>query len=262
MQKQSSAESTPTIPLVESTQSRTSREAVGRTQTSRRAILPALALLCLATLAQAARIPAQELRRRQLAQEPLTLIDVREPAQYHAAHIQGARSIPESQLATADLDQAKPIVVYCSELPCIPSERAAKLLNDRGYAQVSVLDGGFSAWTAAGYPVERGNTPAPRLTHMSAAQAAKTQALSILDVRPPLEFLAGRVPSASNIPLEDLASKVSTLDKNGRYLVYDRDPARSSKAARLLFDSGLDVSELAGGLAAWARKGRVLEVAP
>lgn len=70
-----------------------------------------------------------------------TLIDARTPAEYSAAHIDGAVNIPHDALAGHEkllpADRAAPIVVYCRT-----GRRAGKLqaqLLDLGYTDVRVL---------------------------------------------------------------------------------------------------------------------------
>jgi rhodanese-related sulfurtransferase len=92
------------------------------------------------------------------------IIDVRPAADYAKGHIAGAISIPadtlDAQVKTVARD--KRVVLYCQ----CPDEGesigvAEKLYSDYGYsyANLKVLQGGWSAWTAAGYPVTKGDAP-------------------------------------------------------------------------------------------------------
>ncbi|QVY60313.1 rhodanese-like domain-containing protein [Cytobacillus gottheilii] len=75
------------------------------------------------------------------------LIDVREPNEYEAGHILGARNIPLSQLKTRlqELRPDKPVYLYCQS--GMRSGRAAQLLNRKGYKNLSHLQGGFKKWS-------------------------------------------------------------------------------------------------------------------
>jgi rhodanese-related sulfurtransferase len=74
------------------------------------------------------------------------LLDVREPSEYEAGHIPGARFIPLSNLlnSVGTLDQSGSIITYCKRGP--RSRSAAALLKREGFDSVSYMDGGIDAW--------------------------------------------------------------------------------------------------------------------
>ncbi|WP_238941741.1 rhodanese-like domain-containing protein [Bacillus sp. REN10] len=75
------------------------------------------------------------------------LIDVREPNEFEAGHILGARNIPMSQLKTRmkEIRPDKPVYLYCQS--GMRSGRAAIMLHKKGYNDISHLEGGFKKWT-------------------------------------------------------------------------------------------------------------------
>ena len=86
------------------------------------------------------------------------LLDVRQPKEYEAEHLPGARLIPIKELAQrqAELDPARPVLVYCAVGG--RSRAAAQYLNGQGFKEVYNVAGGIKAWEggkAAG-PVEAG----------------------------------------------------------------------------------------------------------
>lgn len=82
--------------------------------------------------------------------QPVTVLDVREPAEVAAGGIPGALHIPLRQLLTelgrADVPRGGTVVAYCAIGP--RSERAAALLRAEGVEAVS-LEGGYPAWVAS-----------------------------------------------------------------------------------------------------------------
>ncbi|MBU8879357.1 rhodanese-like domain-containing protein [Bacillus sp. FJAT-29790] len=74
------------------------------------------------------------------------LIDVREPNEFDAGHILGARNIPMSQMKMRmkELRPDKPVYLYCQS--AMRSGRAAQLLHRKGYKDLSHLQGGFKKW--------------------------------------------------------------------------------------------------------------------
>jgi rhodanese-related sulfurtransferase len=91
-------------------------------------------------------------------------VDVREPDEYTAGRIPGARNVPRGFLEVrADLDHPKrdawladrqrPLVLYCGGGN--RSALAAQTLQEMGFARVVSMAEGWSGWLRRGYPVER-----------------------------------------------------------------------------------------------------------
>lgn len=86
------------------------------------------------------------------------VIDVRDGHEYGAGHIPGAQHIPLNELdeRSTELSGRRLHVTYCNmrHRSHARSVRAATLLREQGRL-AQALDGGFPAWVAAGYPIER-----------------------------------------------------------------------------------------------------------
>jgi len=98
-------------------------------------------------------IDASELRRRLKAGD-VTVIDVRPAAEFEAAHIAGAISIPVAELARriTSVPKSRLVVAYCRGPYCVLSVEAVEKLRKRGYRAVRLKDG-LPDWKAAGMPV-------------------------------------------------------------------------------------------------------------
>jgi rubrerythrin len=74
------------------------------------------------------------------------LLDVRQPGEYESEHLPGAKLIPLPELnqRLAELDAAKPTIVYCAIGG--RSRVAAQMLASRGFEEVYNLTGGIKAW--------------------------------------------------------------------------------------------------------------------
>jgi rhodanese-related sulfurtransferase/rubrerythrin len=74
------------------------------------------------------------------------LVDVRQPDEYAANHLPGARLMPLGELANrvSEIDPSRPTVVYCRSGN--RSRAAAALLLSGGLQNVFNMDGGMRAW--------------------------------------------------------------------------------------------------------------------
>jgi rhodanese-related sulfurtransferase/DNA-binding transcriptional ArsR family regulator len=100
------------------------------------------------------------------------------------------------------------------------------------------------------------NTP---LAPISLDQLQKlSQPFKLLDVRPPDEFAAGHIPSAINVPIDQLADNLPEVHDDTTIVVYCRGPycLWSQEAVEALQSKGLKATRLAEGYPEWqAQKG-------
>lgn len=91
------------------------------------------------------------------------LLDVRTPAEFEAEHIAGAYNVPLDTLAEHGAEirahVADSVVLVCRSGQ--RARRAEEALAAAGMSNLHVLEGGMTAWTAGGWPVQRG---APRMS--------------------------------------------------------------------------------------------------
>jgi rhodanese-related sulfurtransferase len=92
-------------------------------------------------------LSAQDLKARIERQDPLLLLDVREPHEYQYARIENSVLIPLNQIPQRimELDPAKEIVVICHH--GIRSQMAAQFLVKSGFQNIANLSGGIDAWS-------------------------------------------------------------------------------------------------------------------
>lgn len=76
----------------------------------------------------------------------------------------------------------------------------------------------------------------------------------ILDVRNPQEVEVETVPSAINIPLPQLRSRLNELPKDREICVYCRSAQRSYYGTRILLQNGFKVKNISGGMLARSHK--------
>jgi sulfur-carrier protein adenylyltransferase/sulfurtransferase len=89
------------------------------------------------------------------------VVDVREPEEWGAGHIPGAKHVPksyfESRIEGTVPDRSQHVILYCAS-----GNRSAwaarTLLEDLGYDHVESMTGGFTLWKDRGYEVETPRT--------------------------------------------------------------------------------------------------------
>jgi rhodanese-related sulfurtransferase len=85
----------------------------------------------------------------------LTIIDVRDRAEFNQSHITGAISMPlESLLTMANncFEVNRDLYVYSNSDD--ESTVVAEQLREAGFMRVAIVRGGVAAWKAAGFPIE------------------------------------------------------------------------------------------------------------
>lgn len=98
-----------------------------------------------------------DVKRRLDAGERVTLVDVREESEYAAGRLPGAvhlgKGVIERDIEKTIPDPATPLVLFCGG--GFRSALAADAIQKMGYTNVVSMDGGWSGWTAKGYPTEK-----------------------------------------------------------------------------------------------------------
>ncbi|WCE29619.1 thiosulfate sulfurtransferase GlpE [Vibrio sp. SCSIO 43137] len=82
------------------------------------------------------------------------LVDIRDIGSYTASHAKSALHLTNDNIVQFmnDVDFEQPVLVMCYH--GVSSQGAAQYLVNQGYEEVYSVDGGFTAWHAAGLPTE------------------------------------------------------------------------------------------------------------
>jgi hydroxyacylglutathione hydrolase len=107
-----------------------------------------------------ARLPVltvAQVRERLERGQPLLVLDVRQDAEWAAGHIHGAHHVEAGALAADvhSLPRTVPIAAHCGHEQ--RSATAISVLERQGYTNLHLIEGGWSAWQAAGYTVANGS---------------------------------------------------------------------------------------------------------
>lgn len=119
---------------------------------------------------------------------------------------------------------------------------------------IGYLKGGFEVWRKAGKEIDH-------IQSVSAKQLAteiKKEAVKILDVRNPREFLREHIENALNVPLDKINDHLSSLDRNQTYYVHCAGGYRSMIFNSILKARGFDkLVDIKGGFAAIKNAGTI-----
>lgn len=180
---------------------------------------------------------------------PVTVVDARNPEEYHEVHIRGAINIPEKLFAEqSDMlpeDKTTRVIFYCNGVKCGKSKKAAAKAMDMGYRNVFVYAEGMPVWEEKGMPIYAGPDYEKRI-ETTKISPADLQALiksgantfTIVDVRDPEEFAEGHIPGAINIPVASFAAGSGVLDKKKKIITTCNSGGRSYNAYRKLMKLG------------------------
>ena len=96
-----------------------------------------------------------DLHRRMEENPQLLILDVRQPGEWNAGHIEGALHITGAELPSRieDVPKDRAVATICGS--GFRSSVSASLLMHYGHKQVYNVLGGMTAWKAAGLPVSR-----------------------------------------------------------------------------------------------------------
>lgn len=112
------------------------------------------------------------------------------------------------------------------------------------------------AWESSGRDIES----VPQLDVRAAAELNARGEAQVVDVRSAAEYNSGHIPGAVHIPVGHIAQQVDEIARNGTTIVQCGGGNRSSIAASVLQNLGLDnVVNLRGGIEEWSRRGLPVE---
>lgn len=213
---------------------------------------------------------------------PFALIDVREPGEYNASHIPGSSLIPRRMLEF-DLAAAVPhpgtLIVLCDD-DGRRVARAAETVENMGYSEVALLEGGVNRWMSLDHPTEWGvNVPSkdfgekmevvhkvPEIDAIELhARMERGEKMVILDTRTPEEYRRFCIPGGQSLPGGELALRITDvtadLDPDTTVVVNCAGRTRSIIGTRILQRMGIDreIVGLKNGTSGWVLAGYELE---
>jgi rhodanese-related sulfurtransferase len=221
-----------------------------------------------------------DIRRALLAHEEVALVDVREEAPFAEAHPLFAANIPLSKLELEVLSRIprRDTAVTLYDDGEGLAERAAQRLQDLGYVDVKLLEGGLQGWRDAGGEVfidvnvpskafgelveHHRHTPSLAAEEVKQLLDAKANVV-VLDARRFDEYHTMSIPTGVSVPGAELVLRARELapDPKTRIIVNCAGRTRSIIGTQSLVNAGLPnpIAALRNGTIGWLLAGQTLD---
>ena len=104
-------------------------------------------------------ITRSEAKKLMDQRDDLTVVEVLQKDQFDEFHLPGAKNVPLDEQFAENIqrtapDKRKPVLVYCHDINCNASPKAAQKMEQLGYQDVYDYEAGKLDWKQAGLPVE------------------------------------------------------------------------------------------------------------
>ena len=174
----------------------------------------------------------------------MVIIDSRpKRTKFDKGHMPNALSIPDSRFAkmTGKLpkNKNKQLVFYCGGFHCKLSHKSAAKAIAMGYNNVKVFAAGYPAWKKAvgSTKVQAGGEEGTiQISQFKQIIEKNPNSVMLIDVRDPDEFAAGHLPTAINIPTDQLEAQIPKLQSALPIVFVCASGARSGEAYYMVQD--------------------------
>lgn len=219
-------------------------------------------------LKNAAKISVGDLAKKINSHEALSIIDVREQADYAAEHLFDSTNIPASEIKSSAgiLEKNKSYIVINIDSSPDAMAYVLKSFADMGFKNISYLEGGFSAWKEDFQPTISAGDPKSavdqsKVNYINSDKLKeimeKEKNIFIIDVRKNAQYKDSHLKNAINIFSEDIENRKNEIPAIGKKIILcDDDGLSAFQSAVRLFDMGFfNVYSLSDGLNTWKSKG-------
>jgi rhodanese-related sulfurtransferase len=239
-----------------------------------------LAALTASAANSSTRVSAVALKGLENDGKELAILDPREEGTYGLGHLLHAVNIPLSKLEL-NIDLLVPRLstrIVLADGGEGTAERAAVRLEELGYTNLAVLEGGYPAWKQAGYEIFSGMSvpgkafgewialhyETPEITAEDLhRKIVDGEDVLILDSRPANEYVDMNIPGSINVPGSELVYRFPELGVKPETLIVVNCAGRTRSiiGAQSLINAGVKnkVMALNGGTMAWQTSGFKLE---
>ncbi|MGA2493105.1 MAG: metalloregulator ArsR/SmtB family transcription factor [Roseiarcus sp.] len=143
--------------------------------------------------------------------------------------------------------EGKRVLYRLSDLSALEARAALQRVAERNLAEAREAIAGYFHQRDSLEPVTRNEL----------ARRVKDGAVTVLDVRPADEYVAGHLPRAVNVPLKELARRLREIPKSREIIAYCRGPycVLAFEAVATLRKQGFKARRLEDGYPEWKAAG-------
>jgi rhodanese-related sulfurtransferase len=122
-------------------------------------VLTVLSLSICASAQDIPQVKPEELKKLiESGDQSIVIVDVQPKGAYDMGHVKGAVNFPWAPTlkSNGNLPKNKTLILYCDCAHEEDSTEVATQLKEKyGYTNIKLLEGGWSKWREAGYPMEK-----------------------------------------------------------------------------------------------------------
>jgi len=184
----------------------------------------------------------------------IVLIDTRGPEAAEKGHIQGAVAIRQEDIVREKyqfpVDRKAYIVLYAQDTNMSGLAPIVKEITSWGYKHVYILDGGYAGWLKKDGAIQRGMVrtkiyylPRPHPGEIVGDEFmnvvnSKPEDKLILDVRTKAEASMGMIEGATNIPVDELQTRLAELPEDKEIITHCVTGLRAEMGYSILRNAG------------------------
>ena len=198
--------------------------------------------------------------------EELHFIDIRPRESFEQNHIIDSEWLGLPEIAYYNASASKLIIIVHGEENTNTQLREINTLYAKKNFPFVFLEGGIKNWVALGGAVISEGNPDSYIDRTKVIPIAPEKVTElreslvrsiVVDVRNDIDFRAGHIPGAINLPFSRLEKDRSLIPSLGSLFVYGANEAESFQAGTKLFDMGyIGLRVISGGFMAWEEKRR------
>ncbi len=192
-------------------------------------------------------VTVEHLKKLMETSAPYMLVDSRPVNKFLEGSIPTAISIADTQFdarkGLLPIDKNTLLVFFCGGYDCVLSHNSANKAKALGYTNIAIAEGGEPAWkakygsgAAIGVAKENPNEGLYPVIQFEKELKSGKPPFMLIDPRPAVEFKAGTLPGAVNIPTDVLESKIDSLPKDKPVVFACTSGSRAGEAYYMVMD--------------------------
>ena len=211
-------------------------------------------------------LPAEALRLKISKNETVEIIDIRPQVFYEEEHIPFSkhRSVSDLSIYTPENENAEIIIIALAD-DSVSMEQTDRILKNKPFAY-AFLEGGIASWKAINGNIISAGDPnsvidRSKVSFKTAEDIKKIldgsdrNLYAIIDTRKATSYQNGHIPTALNIPIDELERRRDDIPSGRQIIAYGVNDLESFRSAVRLYDlNTFSPTAIENGFASWMEK--------